>query len=91
MVGLTFEDDLNAADADDRGHHADIERLRFKDDALLDMQLEEGADVAAFGLIEPVRIAANPPQGLAQLFATRLGQIEHPAVERAGHAAAAHA
>jgi len=36
MVGLALEDDLDAADADDRRDHADIERLRFKDDSLLD-------------------------------------------------------
>src|SRR5215475_14377014 len=55
------------------------------------MQLEEGTDVATSGLIEPIRIAADPPQGVAQLLATRLDQIEHLVVERAGHAAAADA
>ena len=38
---------------------ADVERAAFQHDALLDMQFEIGADIAAFGLGKPVRIAAD--------------------------------
>lgn len=82
---------FDAADPDNRGDDADIEEARFQHDALLDMQLQKGADIAALGEIEPVGIAADPPQGIAQLLAPRLPEIEHLVVERAGHAAAADA
>jgi hypothetical protein len=42
-------------------------------------------------LIEPVRIAADPSQRVAQFLTAGVDQIEHRAVEGAGHAAAADA
>ena len=89
VVGFAIECDFDAADADDRGHHANIERLRFEHDALFDVQLQEGADIIAPRLSKPVGIAADPAQGGAQRFAAGLGEIEHLVVERAGHAPAA--
>ena len=91
VIGLALEHDFDSTDADDRGHHADIERPRFKHDALLDMQFEERADIVAPGLFETVGIAADPAQGVAQCLAAGPGEIEHLGVERAGHAAAADA
>ena len=40
-------------------------------------------------MIEPVRIAADPSQRVAQFLTAGVDQIEHRAVEGAGHAAAA--
>ncbi len=58
-------------------------------DALFDVQLEEGLDVGTLGFGEPVGIAADPAQRIAQFFAARLGQVEHGRIQHARHAAAA--
>src|SRR5260370_34097308 len=91
MIGLALEPDFDAADPDDRCDDADIERLRFQHDALLDVQFQEGADIVALCEVEPVRIAADAPQRVAQLLASGLSEIEHLIVERTGDAAAADA
>ena len=89
MIGLALKYDLDPPDTDDRGNDADIERPRFEHDALLDVQLEKSADIVALGPIELIGIAADAPQRIAQRLAAGLGEIEHLAIERAGHAAAA--
>src|SRR5258708_16354857 len=91
MIGLALEHDFDATDPDDRCDHADIERLRFQHDALLDVQFQEGAYVVALCEVELVRITADAPQCVAQLLASRLSEIEHLIVERTGDAAAADA
>ena len=78
VVGFAVEYDFDAADADDRGHHANIERLRFEHDALFDVQLQEDPDIIAPGLSKPVGIAADPAQGLTQGFATGLDKFMTP-------------
>ena len=91
MVGGAVEDDLDSPDADDGCDDADIERLRFKHDALLDMQLQERLDVGTLGVSEPIGIAAHPPQCVAQSLASGLGQIKHRRFERTRHPATADA
>ena len=91
MIGLALEDDFDATDADDRADDTDIEEARFQHDALLDMQFQKGADVVALGEVEPVGIAADAPQGVAQFFAAGPAEIEHFVVEYAGDPAAADA
>ena len=46
MVRPALDDDLDAGDAGDGGDDADVEVLGLQHRALLDMEFEEGADVA---------------------------------------------
>src|SRR5258708_38947871 len=87
-IGLALDHDFDATDPDDRCDHADIERLRFQHDALLDVQFQEGAYIVALCEVELVRITADAPQCVAQLLASGLSEIEHLIVERTGDAAA---
>ena len=91
VVGGALKHDLDAPDADDRGDDADIERLGFQYDALFDVQFEEGAHVRTLRLGQPIRIAADLAQRIAQGFAAGIGQVEHRRIESSGHTAAADA
>jgi hypothetical protein len=45
------------------------------------VQFQEGADIVALCEVEPVGIAADAPQRVAQLFAAGLPEVEHLVVK----------
>ena len=61
MVGESLDGDVPPVDPDDSLHDADLDPLAIEEGALLDVQLEEGAQIArrALHFGQPTRIAAD--------------------------------
>ena len=59
MIGGALELDLDAGDADDRGHHAEIDPAVLENDALLDVKLQEGPRCRS--VVPRSSLAGSPP------------------------------
>ncbi len=91
MVGAAIEQNLDPGDAGDRLDHADGDLVLLQDDALLDMQLEKGGDVASGGGVQFGDGAAHAFDGRGQTLAPGCRIIQMRGCQPAGHGAAADA
>ena len=89
MVGAALEDHLDTSDTGDGRNDAKVDAALFENDALLDMQFEEGCNVIAPRRFEPARIATDASDRMTKHFSGLVAIAELLCRQHAAHGAAA--
>ncbi|MEX2150518.1 MAG: hypothetical protein WD793_09885 [Steroidobacteraceae bacterium] len=91
MIGDAFDRHVPPSDADDPFHDADIDAGLIQDGSLLDVQLDKGLQLARLAMRQrqPIRIAADGADPVADGHAAMADDIEGLRADAAGHRLAA--